>query len=284
VSLDTGEIGKTWGDDGDRSATGPVAGRISVGGRGGVTMRPERLVLVCGSGTDVGKTWVSCRLLSVLSARGVSVAARKPVQSFDNPVSDIPAESTTDADLLGAASGEPADVVCRPSRNYSRAMAPPMAADALGLPPFTIADLVEEMEWPDRPVAVGVVETAGGVRSPQAIDGDATDLMKILGPDLVVLVADAGLGTINVVRMSMDALASVTAGTPTLPVVVVLDRYDDHHEIHRRNRHWLVDRLGYPVLVVPGEEEVLADAAAGVEEIGPAGVRSGARPIPPPPG
>jgi dethiobiotin synthetase len=253
-----------------------------------VTVRPARLVLVCGSGTEVGKTWVSCRLLSVLSARGVTVAARKPVQSFDSAVSDIPAEPATDAELLGAASGESPAVVCLPSRSYNRAMAPPMAADALGLPPFTIADLVQEMEWPDPPVAVGVVESAGGVRSPQAADGDATDLVSALGPDLVVLVGDAGLGTINLVRMSMDALSTVTS-RPAIPVVVVLDRYDDHHEIHRRNRQWLVDRLGYSVVVVPGEEEVLADTAAAVRDDQPLdqadpGLRSGARPIRPPPG
>ena len=51
------------------------------------------------------------------------------------------------------------------------------------------------------------METAGGVRSPQADDGDAVDLVRLLAPDLVVLVADAGLGTINAVRLCVDALA-----------------------------------------------------------------------------
>ena len=85
-----------------------------------------------------------------------------------------------------------------------------MAAEALGLPAFTVADLIEEMVWPSDRVQVGVVETAGGVRSPQASDGDTTDLLAALGPDVVVLVADAGLGTINAVRLSMDALATAT--------------------------------------------------------------------------
>ena len=107
------------------------------------------------------------------------------------------------------------------------------------------------------------MESAGGVRSPLASDGDTTDLLVELGPDVVVLVADAGLGTINGVRMSMDALATVTDGTPPVPVVVVLDRFDDGHDIHRRNRAWLVERLGYRVVALPGEESALADAVTG---------------------
>jgi dethiobiotin synthetase len=140
-------------------------------------------------------------------------------------------------------------------------MAPPMAADALGLPEFTVADLVREMAWPPDAVNVGVVEMAGGVRSPQASDGDSTDLVSSLNPDLVVLVSDAGLGTINLVRLSMDALDAVTETMPGVRTVVVLDRFDSHHDIHRRNREWLTHH-GYQVMVIPGEESALADLVA----------------------
>src|SRR5213076_1746043 len=104
----------------------------------------------------------------------------------------------TDAGQLGQASGESPQIVCPRHRWYEVAMAPPMAAAALGRPPFTVADLVDELRWPDG-VDVGLVETAGGVRSPIADDGDTVDLARALHPDRVVLVADAGLGTINAV-------------------------------------------------------------------------------------
>jgi dethiobiotin synthetase len=231
-------------------------------------LRPERLVLVCGTGTEVGKTWVGGRLLTELRSRGVSVAARKPAQSFDIDSGGRRLGGPTDAELLAAASGEHPGSVCHPSRSYHRAMAPPMAAEALGLPPFTVADLVEEMVWPDLRVQLGVVEMAGGVRSPQASDGDCTDVVAALAPDVVVLVADAGLGTINGVRLSMDALATATDGLPGTDTVVVLDRYDSHHDIHRRNRQWLSGRHGYRVVVVPGEESELADLVAGAVTTG----------------
>jgi dethiobiotin synthetase len=222
-------------------------------------MRPERLVLVCGTGTEVGKTWVGSRLLRELRERGLSVAARKPAQSFDIDSEGARLGGPTDAEQLGSATGEHPDTVCHPFRSYHLAMAPPMAAEALGLPAFTVGELVGEMRWPPTPVDVGVVEMAGGVRSPQACDGDTTDVLAALAPDVVVLVADAGLGTVNAVRLSMEALATVTGGDPGIPVVVVLDRYDGHHDIHRRNRQWLSIRTGYRVVTLPGGESTLAD-------------------------
>jgi dethiobiotin synthetase len=221
------------------------------------TQRPDRLVVVGGTGTEVGKTWVAARLLTDLRAAGVTVAARKPAQSFD-PGDD---PSGFDSAILGAASGEGSGEVCLPHRCYERAMAPPMAADALGQPSFTVADLVGEVSWPPG-VDVGLVETAGGVRSPQADDGDAVDMVRAFDPDLVVLVADAGLGTINVVRLSVAAL-STREGLAAGSIVVVLNRYDGGNDVHVRNRRWLVERDELRVVAVPGEEPTLVALARG---------------------
>jgi dethiobiotin synthetase len=203
--------------------------------------RPAVIVLVAGTGTDIGKTWISAHLLQAWRRAGFSVAARKPAQSF------VPGEGPTDAEVLGLASGEDPATVCPAARSYPVPMAPPMAAAALGRPGPTIADLVTDLRWPAPPVDIGLVETAGGVRSPQADDGDVIDLVASLSPDHVVLVADAGLGTINAVRLSLSALArvdgvgSATTAEPPAPPFVVLNRYDPASDLHRRNRAWLRD-------------------------------------------
>jgi len=199
-------------------------------------MRPERLVAALGTTTGVGKTWMGVAVLSRLRSAGLTVAARKPVQSF------APGEGPTDAALLGDATGEAVESVCPPHRSYEAAMAPPMAAQVLGMTPFGIADLVDEMSW-RSPVALGWVETVGGPRSPVAADGDSADLAAALEPDVVVLVAEAGLGAINAVRLAAAALDQ--------PPVVVLNRYDDS-DLHRRNRAWLATD-GFDVVVGPGE-------------------------------
>jgi dethiobiotin synthetase len=212
--------------------------------------RPDVVVLVVGTGTEVGKTWVSARLLEAWRDSGLTVAARKPVQSFE------PGQGPTDADILAAASGEEPTAICASHRWYEAAMAPPMAADLLGLPSFTVAELVRELAWPPGSTDVGLVESAGGVRSPLADDGDGVDLLRILAPDAVILVADAGLGTINGVRLAIDALGGIGSG---LRPVVYLNRFDPEDELHRRNRDWLSARDGSDVVV--GSEGGLDDLA-----------------------
>jgi dethiobiotin synthetase len=192
--------------------------------------RPKQLVGIVGTHTEVGKTYVASRWLAHLRGRGLKVAARKPVQSYD------PADNTTDAAQLACATGESITHVCRSDRNYPLAFAPPMAADALHRPRIAMNDLVDEISWPGG-VDIGVVETVGGPLSPLAHDGASIELVRRLPVDHVVLVADAGLGTLNSVRLSLQCIAP-------LPVTVYLNRYDASHALHALNRSWLIDRYG----------------------------------------
>jgi dethiobiotin synthetase len=203
---------------------------------------PRHLVVVVGTGTEVGKTWVAAATLARIRDAGAIVAARKPAQSFD------PGDPTTDAAELGRATGEDPLQVCPAHRWYEVPLAPPMAADVLGRPPFTLPDLLGEIEWPDD-TDLGLVETAGGVRSPLASDdGDSVGLITALMPDLVVLVADAGLGTINAVRLAAEALEPVISGRGELDLVVVLNRFEVSEDLHRRNQAWLRDHDGLDVV------------------------------------
>jgi dethiobiotin synthetase len=195
--------------------------------------------VVVGTGTEIGKTWVTAHVAAHLRSEGVRVAARKPAQSFLPEDVD---RAATDAQVLAEATGDEATAVCRAERWYDVPMAPPMAADALGRPRFTIADLVAEQVWPEG-IDVGFVETAGGLRSPLADDGDAADLLTALEPDVVLLVADAGLGTINAVRLTV---AGVRERGPW-PVIVHLNRFAPEDPLHVRNAEWLTDRDGSTV-------------------------------------
>jgi dethiobiotin synthetase len=211
---------------------------------GSATDSTPYLVLVAGTGTEIGKTWLTAQLAKALRAQAVTVSARKPAQSFDR------GDRVTDAHLLGDATGETAADVCPHHRWYEIPMAPPMAADALGRPSFTIADLGAEIGWGFPTPQVGLVESAGGVRSPLAHDGDTVTLAEELQPALVVLVADAGLGTINGVRLSMEALDK---GAHVASIVVFLNRFDGADELHRRNRGWLADRDRFEVMTAVPE-------------------------------
>jgi dethiobiotin synthetase len=195
-------------------------------------------VLCVGTATGVGKTWVGAEVLRKLRAGGLSVAARKPVLSFD-PAADAP----TDADVLAEATGEDRHTVCPEHRWYPMALAPPIAAMLLGLPEFSNADLSSELE---PPIGADMlwVETIGGPLSPMTSDGDSADIARWLFPDLVVLVADAGLGTINAVRLAAGPFAGRR-------LVVMLNRYEAN-EACSQSQTWLAFN-GFEVVVDIGE-------------------------------
>jgi dethiobiotin synthetase len=185
---------------------------------------PDQLVVVSGTGTGVGKTWVAAQLAQILARRGVEVAARKPVQSFD------PAEGPSDASLLALATGEAESAVCAPHRSYPAALAPPLAAEALGRPSFRIIDLLAELVLPAAGVVV--LEGVGGARSPLADDGDTVALADALVPDLVVVVSGSGLGAINDVLLT-------TAAFRGHRTAVYLNRFDPGDPVHASNLSWL---------------------------------------------
>jgi dethiobiotin synthetase len=195
---------------------------------------PRTLLVVAGTATEIGKTWVAARLAAALRERGWRVGARKPAQSFASGDA-----GPTDAEQLAAATGERAETVCPRARWYEVPMAPPMAAAALGRPPIRLAELAAELaaSWPRPALDVALVELAGGPRSPLAEDADGVELTRALAPARVLLVADAGLGTINAARLAADAFAP-------LPVWLHLNRFEPGDELHRRNRDWLRDRAG----------------------------------------
>jgi dethiobiotin synthetase len=187
--------------------------------------RPGRLIAVVGTRTDVGKTWGAEALLSRWKARGRRVAARKPVQSFEIET------GLTDAERLAAATGEDPCTVCPRHRWYERAMAPPMAANVLARPRIAMDQLLAELRWPGD-THIGLVETAGGVWSPVAHDGASIDLVRLIDPDEILLVADAGLSTINAVKLSMHLLDRVHTR-------VLLNRFDATDRLHCLNAEWL---------------------------------------------
>jgi dethiobiotin synthetase len=189
--------------------------------------RPSLLIGVIGTNTEVGKTWVTTQLLATLKLRGTRVAARKPVQSY------APDDINTDAALLAGASGEEVADICPAHRCYPVALAPPMAAQVLGRGPLHMTEIIGEIHWP-ADIDIGFVETVGGVRSPLTSDGDSIDLLRRLEVDRMLLVADAELGTINNVRLTLAAVGAI-------PTVVYLNRFNRDNQTHELNRRWLME-------------------------------------------
>ena len=191
--------------------------------------RMAEVIVVTGTATEVGKTWVTAHVLRRLSESGVPVTVRKPVQSFDI------AGGPTDADVLAGALGIEPHEVCPLHRWYELPMAPPMAAEARGLPPLALPDLVAEMALPE--LGLALVEGVGGPRSPLTDDADTVDLAEALDARLVVLVADAGLGSINATVLSLAALER-------WETIIFVNRFEPGNDLHERNVRWLREAEG----------------------------------------
>ncbi|MFY0525486.1 dethiobiotin synthase [Archangium gephyra] len=163
---------------------------------------------VTGTDTGVGKTQASRALLSLLADAGLSPQGFKPYESGCASLS-APADALS---LREAARSElPLDVVC-PHR-FRAPLAPGIAARRLGREPDWNKTLAA---WERVRHGSVVVEGAGGLFVPLDSSHDVIDLISTLGLP-VLLVARAGLGTLNHTALSLEALAA-----RNIPVAAVL--------------------------------------------------------------
>jgi dethiobiotin synthetase len=157
-----------------------------------------RDLLVTGTDTGVGKTMIAAALVMALRARGVRAIGFKPAET------GIGAEPS-DSDLLAIASGEE-NTLARPLLSLPEPLAPALAADRAGvmLVPDDIEARIRQLKADGYTV---VVEGAGGVMVPLTWSYTVLDLAQACDLDAVV-VARAGLGTLNHVAMTVMMLRS----------------------------------------------------------------------------
>lgn len=159
-------------------------------------MRPLRF-FVTGTDTGVGKTQVSCALLSLMADAGLQPAAFKPYESgIDDP--SCPEDATA---LMNAArSGLSIDEVS--VHRFREPLAPGVAAHREGRQPSIARTRAAFHRFDGRSL---VVEGAGGLFVPLDRRRDVIDLVAEWRLP-VILVARAGLGTLNHIGLSMEAM------------------------------------------------------------------------------
>ena len=167
-----------------------------------------RDLLVTGTDTGVGKTVIAAALVTALRARGVRALGFKPAET------GIGTGQPSDSERLAHASGEQ-NVLARPLLQLPEPLAPAVAADRAGvtLDPDDIEARIRQLRQDGYAL---VVEGAGGVMVPLSwvrLRPDTTfsftvlDLAQACDLDAVV-VARAGLGTLNHVAMTVMMLRS----------------------------------------------------------------------------
>lgn len=208
-------------------------------------------LLVTGTDTGVGKTFVACALAHALRAAGHRVAVMKPVET--GVVGDV----AEDALALRAAAGDPAplDDVC-PWR-LPDPLAPAVAAARAGVT-IDVAALDRLLARRRRAADVLLVEGAGGLLVP--LTGTTTFLDLAVAHRLPLLVVAANrLGTVN--HCALTARVAAAAGLAVRGFV--LSQPAPATDLSAETNPGLVATLtGRPCLAVLGHLRSPADAAA----------------------
>ena len=197
--------------------------------------QPPRF-FVTGTDTGVGKTQVSRALLSLLVDAGWSPQGFKP---YESGCASLRAPADALALREAAGSDLPLELVC-PHR-FRAPLAPGVAARRLGREPSWSTTLAA---WERVGRGAAVVEGAGGLFVPLDASHDVIDLIAALALP-VVLVARAGLGTLNHTALSLAALAA--RGVPV--AAVLLSRSSPTRDPSERDNAALIaERHGVRVL------------------------------------
>ncbi|MFF8289201.1 dethiobiotin synthase [Streptomyces sp. NPDC016309] len=209
------------------------------------------VLVVSGTGTEIGKTVVTAALASVARAAGRSVAVLKPAQTGVGP------DERGDADEVVRLAGD--EVVPVELARFPEPLAPDTAARRAGMAPvgpWEVADAARKLAGEHDLV---LVEGAGGLLVRYDDEGgtlaDAAGLLN--APVLVV--APPALGTLNMVTLTAEALRArglVQAG-------VVVGAWPDEPGLAERcNVRDLPEVAGAPLLgAVPAGAGALDPAA-----------------------
>ena len=154
------------------------------------------ILIVSGTGTEIGKTIVTAAVAALAAARGGGVAVVKPAQT-------------------GMAPGEPGDLAAvsrlagvRDTHEYARypdPLSPAAAARLSGLPALSLGQVASDIRKLSEDRALVLVEGAGGLLVRYDEEGATlADLARDLGAPVLV-VADPRLGTLNHTALTLES-------------------------------------------------------------------------------
>jgi dethiobiotin synthetase len=197
-------------------------------------------LLVTGTDTGVGKTVVAAALVMALRQIGARAIGWKPVETGIAP------DEIADSEVLAVASGSRLPLAA-PLLRLPEPLAPAVAAERAGVTvePAAFEERLRALRAAGHTV---VVEGAGGALVPLAWGYTALDLAAREGLTAVV-VARPGLGTLNHVALTLEALDR--RGIPVLSVV--LNGRGDPPDLAEATNPGALARLcpGVPISVLP---------------------------------
>jgi dethiobiotin synthetase len=171
---------------------------------------------ITGTDTGIGKTLVGTALTRLLSAAGVDVQPRKPVESGCRRENGelVPNDGLA---YYHAATRAVTLSIITPYR-FEPAVSAERAARLAGIP-LDLKLLATAARWGTKTTSFLLVEGAGGFYSPLCSDGSCADLARELRLPVLLVAADR-LGCLNHIRLTLDAIAKYKL----TPAAIVLNQ------------------------------------------------------------
>ncbi len=195
----------------------------------------QRTIVITGTGTGVGKTVLTAMLAARLHARGLGVAALKPICSGGRD----------DARLLHRALRGTVPLHEINPWHFRRPLAPLLAARQ-ERQTVTLREIAAHVRGVARRFEIVLVEGAGGLLSPLGEGFSTRELIGALGAEALV-VGRNELGAVNHVRLTLEALPPLIANHAR--VVLVQPRHAS--AASRGNAALLQEFIAQPLAILP---------------------------------
>lgn len=190
----------------------------------------SKCIFVTGTGTDVGKTYVSGLIIKKLAENGKNAAYYKAAVSGNMRVGER--LITGDPVQVKKMSGieQPEEEMC--PYVYEAAISPHLASKIEGNP-VKMGEILEKFDDICRKYSYITTEGSGGIVCPLRFDDEKIQLEDFIkARDLpCIIVADAGMGTINAVVLTADYMKNRNISVKA----IIFNRYEPGNRLHEDN-------------------------------------------------
>lgn len=198
----------------------------------------DKGIFITGTGTDVGKTYVSALFIKRLRRMGINAGYYKAALSGAVSIAESDAGYVNRVAGIGQAEAELVSYV------YKTAVSPHLAARIEGNP-VCMERIRQDFSNVSKRYEYIVMEGSGGIVCPIRYDGAVRlfleDIVKELALETLV-VADAGLGAINAAVLTVEYLRQKGIPVPG----ILLNRYEGGM-MQEDNRKMIEEMTGVPV-------------------------------------
>ena len=197
-----------------------------------------KCIFVTGTGTDVGKTYVTALIVKKLREMGIAAGYYKFAASGEE-IENIPADAWHVKKIAGLPDKKFV------SYSYKESVSPHLAAK-LENRPIEISVLEKDFNIAKNNFDFLVVEGSGGIICPLRWDNERiilSDVVKKFNLPTII-VADSGLGTINATVLTVEHLRA-----KNIPIKgVILNRFNEKSLLDVDNEKMIGELTGLPII------------------------------------